>query len=38
MKFLEDIEELEKVTLKDVSNIAAKVLMNPTIYILRAGD
>ena len=38
MKFLEDIEDLENVTLEDVSNIAAKVLMNPTIYILRAGD
>lgn len=38
MKFLEDIKELEKVTLEDVEKVAALVLKDPTIYILRAGD
>lgn len=38
LKFLQDIEELEHIRLDDVVKVAQKVLQDPTIFLLRAGD
>ncbi|HSP47801.1 MAG TPA: pitrilysin family protein [Clostridiaceae bacterium] len=38
LKFQQDIEELEHIRLDDVVKVAQKVLQDPTIFLLRAGD
>lgn len=38
LKFLQDIQELEEIRLDDVVRVAKKVLTDPTIFLLRAGD